>query len=63
MACPLLVVMAERDELVPVESTLALRTFMGEHMEELLLPAGHVGPDHGAQGRHGHDPTHHRLDR
>jgi polyhydroxyalkanoate synthase len=43
IACPLLVVMAERDELVPVDSTLALREFMGENMQELLLPAGHVG--------------------
>jgi len=41
--CPLLVVMAERDELVPVESSEALRDFMGPNMEELLLPAGHVG--------------------
>jgi polyhydroxyalkanoate synthase subunit PhaC len=41
--CPLLVVMAERDELVPVDSTLILREFMGPNMEELLLPAGHVG--------------------
>jgi polyhydroxyalkanoate synthase len=41
--CPLLVVMAERDELVPVESTQVLREFMGPNMEELLLPAGHVG--------------------
>jgi polyhydroxyalkanoate synthase subunit PhaC len=41
--CPLLVVMAERDELVPVESTLALRGFMGPNLEELSLPAGHVG--------------------
>jgi polyhydroxyalkanoate synthase len=41
--CPLLVVMAERDELVPIESTIALRSFMGPNMEELLLPAGHVG--------------------
>jgi len=41
--CPLLVVMAERDELVPVESSEALREFMGPNMEELLLPAGHVG--------------------
>ncbi|MEA2312745.1 MAG: poly[(R)-3-hydroxyalkanoate] polymerase subunit PhaC [Solirubrobacteraceae bacterium] len=40
---PLLVVMAERDELVPVESTLILREFMGPNMEELSLPAGHVG--------------------
>jgi polyhydroxyalkanoate synthase len=29
VACPLLVVMAERDELVPVESSEALRAFMG----------------------------------
>ncbi len=43
VACPLLVVMAERDELVPVESTHALREFMGANMEELTLPAGHVG--------------------
>jgi polyhydroxyalkanoate synthase len=43
ISCPLLVVMAERDELVPVESTVALRGFMGANMEELLLPAGHVG--------------------
>ena len=43
IACPLLVVMAERDELVPIESTVALREFMGSNMEELLLPAGHVG--------------------
>ncbi len=43
VSCPLLVVMAERDELVPVDSTVALRDFMGENMEELLLPAGHVG--------------------
>ena len=43
VSCPLLVVMAERDELVPIESTLALRGFMGENMDELLLPAGHVG--------------------
>ena len=41
--CPLLVVMAERDELVPIESTHALRKFMGPNMEELCLPAGHVG--------------------
>jgi polyhydroxyalkanoate synthase len=41
--CPLLVVMAERDELVPIDSTLILREFMGPNMEELLLPAGHVG--------------------
>ena len=41
--CPLLVVMAERDELVPVESTLILREFMGPNFEELSLPAGHVG--------------------
>lgn len=40
---PLLVVMAERDELVPIGSTIALRAFMGENMDELLLPAGHVG--------------------
>jgi len=43
IACPLLVVMAERDELVPVESTQILRKFMGPNMEELTLPAGHVG--------------------
>ncbi len=43
IACPLLVVMAERDELVPVESTQVLREFMGPNMEELTLPAGHVG--------------------
>jgi polyhydroxyalkanoate synthase len=43
IACPLLVVMAERDELVPVESTQILREFMGPNMEELTLPAGHVG--------------------
>jgi polyhydroxyalkanoate synthase len=43
VSCPLLVVMAERDELVPVDSTVALRDFLGENMEELLLPAGHVG--------------------
>lgn len=43
VTCPLLVVMAERDELVPVDSTLALREFMGPNMEELSLPAGHVG--------------------
>ena len=43
IACPLLVVMAERDELVPVESTLVLREFMGPNFEELSLPAGHVG--------------------
>ena len=40
---PLLVVMAERDELVPVESTQILRDFMGPNMQELTLPAGHVG--------------------
>jgi poly[(R)-3-hydroxyalkanoate] polymerase subunit PhaC len=43
VTCPLLVVMAERDELVPVESTHALREFVGPNMEELTLPAGHVG--------------------
>ena len=43
IACPLLVVMAERDELVPVESTQVLREFMGPNFEELSLPAGHVG--------------------
>ncbi len=43
IACPLLVVMAERDELVPVESTLVLREFMGPNYEDLSLPAGHVG--------------------
>jgi polyhydroxyalkanoate synthase len=43
IACPLLVVMAERDELVPVESTQVLREFMGPNYEELSLPAGHVG--------------------
>jgi polyhydroxyalkanoate synthase subunit PhaC len=41
--CPLLVVMAERDELVPAESTQILRDFMGPNMEELSLSAGHVG--------------------
>ena len=35
--------MAERDELVPVESTQILREFMGPNFEELSLPAGHVG--------------------
>jgi len=43
VTCPLLVVMAERDELVPVESTQILREFMGPNFEELTLPAGHVG--------------------
>jgi polyhydroxyalkanoate synthase len=43
ITCPLLVVMADRDELVPVESTHALRKFVGPNMEELSLPAGHVG--------------------
>ena len=43
VTCPLLVVMAERDELVPVESTQVLREFMGPNLEELSLPAGHVG--------------------
>jgi polyhydroxyalkanoate synthase subunit PhaC len=43
VTCPLLVVMAERDELVPVESTQILREFMGPNLEELTLPAGHVG--------------------
>lgn len=43
VSCPLLVVMAERDELVPIESTIALRSYLGSNMEELLLPAGHVG--------------------
>jgi polyhydroxyalkanoate synthase len=41
--CPLLVVTAERDELVPAASTAILRNFMGPNMEELSLPAGHVG--------------------
>lgn len=43
VTCPLLVVMAERDELVPPDSTIVLREFMGSNMEELTLPAGHVG--------------------
>jgi polyhydroxyalkanoate synthase len=43
VSCQLLVVMAERDELVPIESTIALRAYMGANMEEMLLPAGHVG--------------------
>ena len=43
LKCPLLVVTAERDELVPPASTRILRDFMGANMEELSLPAGHVG--------------------
>ena len=63
ISCPLLVVMAERDELVPVESTQILREFMGPNMEELTLPAGHVGLITGPQGRHRDDPAHPRMDR
>lgn len=43
ISCPLLVVTADRDELVPVQSTFVLRNFMGPNMEELNLSAGHVG--------------------
>ena len=55
--------MAERDELVPVESTQILREFMGPNFEELTLPAGHVGLITGRKAADRDDPAHPRMDR
>ena len=47
----------------PSSPAQALREFMGPNMEELLLPAGHVGLITGPQGGDRDDPAHPRLDR
>ena len=53
--CPVLNVVAEKDDVVPVAAALPIGRLVGsKDYEELLIPAGHVGL---VTGRHGHGRT------